>query len=563
MIGVPVTAVYTVVSFVMETVEYGLIHTASLTMMAVSWWFLHRRTSIGIATHLFLLAITLMTASAPVYENLLQSPTLWLAPALPLAASFILGKRMAYVYLCVSIALLAGVTVLELTYTPSHIVAYAPLDWFALRLVGLAAFSAFAGLTSRDASKRLMQLSAKRNQMNAALDEAEAANRSKSVFLANMSHEIRNPMNGILGTAEYLRNSGLNSEDAEAIDTIARCGEHLLGIIDDILDFSKIESGELTIEQSPMNLCQNVEHTVSLFRPKAEQAGVELHAHFPETAPRLRGDKKRLSQVVSNLVGNAIKFSDRGSVHVLTKIEPAIGAAGFHDVEISVVDQGIGMKPEQLDRLFGEFEQVDDSEGIERGGSGLGLAISRHLVEGMGGSITVSSTFGEGSTFCVKLRLAECIDLSLSGAETTGVDLLDSLTQQQAPRVLVVDDQAINVKLAALLLEKLGCEVEQASDGRMAIEKCDHIKFDLIFMDIRMPVLSGLEAAMLITQNPGPNRKTPIVALTACAFDEDRQASLEAGMLDHLPKPLRRAQLEEALMTHLSGSAQDAVKEAS
>lgn len=229
-----------------------------------------------------------------------------------------------------------------------------------------------------------------------------------------------------------------------------------------------------------------------------------------------------------------------------------------------MIDEGIGMKPEQLARLFGEFEQVDDSEGIERGGSGLGLAISRHLIQRMGGDIEVQSRFGHGSTFTISLQLEASI--FASPMALLPLDQLQSsppVCKEYPVRALVVDDQPINLKLASLLLEKLGCEVKQAADGREAIDHCETNQFDIIFMDIRMPILSGLEAAMLITQTPGINQHTPIVALTACAFDEDRQASLEAGMLDHLPKPLRRAQLEQALKTFVSPRSQEQLRKAS
>lgn len=560
-IGLPVLAVYAVINIHLEKYSFVWIHMLTLSAMSVSWWMLRRGSSVTKSTHVFLAAMLFLTTFAPLHEDLIHSQTLWFLPAIPLAAAFILGRRQAYRYLAMAVACLFLVFAIDYFYFPIASEPFYVLDWVALRFIMLAVFSSFAALTSREASSRLIEIEIKRNQMNSALDEAEAANRSKSVFLANMSHEIRNPMNGILGTAEYLRNSGLTPEDQESIDTIARCGAHLLDIIDDILDLSKIESGELNILKKSMNLGELLEHTVSLFRAKAQEAGVKLHLHLPDMQPWLRGDSKRLSQVLSNLIGNAVKFSDRGDVHVVTTVSPDPKDDRWINLEISVVDQGIGMKPEQLSRLFGEFEQVDDSEGVERGGSGLGLAISRHLIHKMGGEIHVESEFGKGSTFTIRLSLQECLQSTHSHG-ALGLSQTISLESSLPSKVLVVDDQPINLKLATLLLEKLNCEVEQADNGRTAIEKCQSTQFDLIFMDIRMPVLSGLEASMLITQNPGPNQHTPIVALTGCAFDEDRQASLEAGMRDHLPKPLRRAQLQTVLDTYARPRAFERLEEA-
>lgn len=297
-IGLPVLLTYTITNAFTGHTVFLLIHSFTLLLMGLSWWMLRCGRCVVKATHTFLASVLFLTTCGPLFEDLFDSQTLWFLPAIPLAAAFILGRRVAYHYLAAATLSLSTVFAIDFFYFPISSDAYVRFDWAILRCVHLAVFSTFAVINHRDTAHRVGELEAKRDLMNKALDEAEAANRSKSVFLANMSHEIRNPMNGILGTTEYLRNSKLDAADQEALDTIARCGEHLSALIDDILDLSRIETGELGIEHDPFNLRELVEHTVALFGPKAQSAGVQLRVDLPASPPRLLGDKKRLSQVL-------------------------------------------------------------------------------------------------------------------------------------------------------------------------------------------------------------------------------------------------------------------------
>lgn len=544
-ICIPVVGSYSVVNLSSGRTLAACVELISFSTLCLSWGASKMYGKTILASHLALGGLMLTISCSPIFEELIYSKSLWFAPLIPLAAAVLLGRRAAYVYLGLCSLTIAAVFIYHAYYPSFEPTPYVLVDWTSLRLVALLGAWGITSVSNRESATRLKSVQAQQRAMNRALDQAETANRAKSLFLANMSHEIRNPMNGILGTAEYLKSTELSPEDKDAISTIVRCGEHLLGLIDDILDLSKIESGELEIHNEDMNLSELVEHSVSLFRAKAQAAHVDLKLEQPPGALHLRGDRKRLSQVLANLIGNAIKFSDGGVVKVKVRVAPS--EHGARDLEISVSDQGIGIRPEKLTALFEEFEQVDDSFGKARGGSGLGLAISRYVIRRMGGDIRVQSTFGQGSTFQIDLRLEECGQAKLQPQTQ-----LSSVNKAQFnARVLVVDDQAINLKLARLLLEKLGCEVVQARDGREAVSYCSQEAFDLIFMDIRMPVMNGLEASLFITETPGPNQQTPIIALTACAFEEDREASLSVGMREHLSKPLRRAQLSKILDKYL------------
>lgn len=546
-IGVPLLACYSVANLAFGRVFAGCVDLSSFLALCASLFVGKRLGHSILASHIALAGLMVTIGFSPLFENLIYSQTLWFAPIIPLSAAVLLGRRAAYVYLAVCAFVICSVFVYDAYFDPVESRPYMLFDWVILRLMALLSAWAVTSVSNRESARRLKGVQEQQRAMNQALDEAEAANRAKSLFLANMSHEIRNPMNGILGTAEYLKGTKLSAEDSDAISTIVRCGEHLLGLIDDVLDLSKIESGELEIQNQDMDLSELIEHCVSLFRAKAQAANVDLQLVQPQEAVHLRGDRKRLSQVLANLIGNAIKFSDAGVVKVEVQLGPSENAS--RALQISVSDQGIGIRPEKLAVLFEEFEQVDDSDGKERGGSGLGLAISRYLVQQMGGDIEVESTFGEGSTFRLLMQLDECSHDS--GRLRPQTQLSGVQRAHFQARVLVVDDQPINLKLAKLLLEKLGCEVTQAQDGREAVACCSQESFDLIFMDIRMPVMNGLEASLLIIETPGPNQQTPIIALTACAFEEDREASLSVGMREHISKPLRRAQLSKILDKYL------------
>ncbi|MBK6308858.1 MAG: response regulator [Gemmatimonadetes bacterium] len=399
-------------------------------------------------------------------------------------------------------------------------------------------------------------LQAQAERLSVARDRAEQGARAKSEFLATMSHELRTPMNGVLGMAQLLLHTPLNDEQAARVHMLRKSGEALLRIINDVLDFSKIEAGKLSIESHPFDVHGILEEVRETLNSAADVVGLSLTVHVEASCPRhVMGDAGRVRQVLFNLVGNAIKFTDRGRVSIVAR---GSGTQQDPTVWIDVQDTGIGMSTETVARLFAPFTQADGSATRRHGGTGLGLAISRRLAEMMGGTITVASTLGEGSCFTLALPLpaASARERGSGGAAwgafaSAGVDRQETTvaeTDGRGIRVLVAEDNMVNQIVAVSLLAHLGCTVDVASDGREAVQRWSDGVYDLIFMDIQMPEMDGLEATRHIRAAEDATHRVPIVALTANAMHEDRGVCLEAGMDEHIAKPVT----EEALLGALA-----------
>lgn len=373
-----------------------------------------------------------------------------------------------------------------------------------------------------------------------ALARAEASARSKSEFLAMMSHEIRTPMNGILGMAQLLEMTPLNSEQRDYIGTVRSSGDTLLVLINDILDFSKIDAGKLELESKSFHLQQALDSTLTPFRPQIERKGLQLHTLFDPALPTtVRGDSTRLRQILSNLLSNAIKFTQRGSIQLTARLleRDAQGLLlGF-----VVKDTGMGIPQSRMDRLFHAFSQVDSSTTRRFGGTGLGLVICARLCEAMGGSIQVESHEGEGSSFSFTVRLGH----GSVAIEAPSMPL-ERLNTSKQHRVLVVDDDAINRTLATAMLSKLGLHADVAKNGRESVDMVTSQTYSIVLMDMQMPDMDGVEATRAIRLLPLPTQPH-IIALTASAFDADRQRCLQAGMNDFLSKPFRINTLREKL----------------
>jgi signal transduction histidine kinase/CheY-like chemotaxis protein len=383
---------------------------------------------------------------------------------------------------------------------------------------------------------------------------AEAANQAKGRFLANMSHEIRTPINGVIGTTELLLDTALSSEQRELAETAQRSAHALLDLVNDVLDLSKIEAGKVEIEHVAFSLDEVLGLTREVFALRAAQADVALTIVRDPSAPEwLRGDPVRLRQVLLNLVGNAIKFTARGSVSLLVTASPRAG--GFLDVRFAVQDTGIGIPEDRIASLFEEFTQADGSTTRRFGGTGLGLTIVRHLVTLMGGSLEVRSRPGEGSTFTVCLPAAAGCppETSRGAAEPASQTASGELVEALSGRVLVVEDQVVNRMVMVRLLEKLGCTVDTAENGQEALAAVAKQDYDLVLMDCQMPVMDGFEATAKIRHAEGPSRRLPVVAVTANALADDRARCLAAGMDDYLTKPVRRTQLEALVRRMLGG----------
>jgi len=371
----------------------------------------------------------------------------------------------------------------------------------------------------------------------AAKEAAEAANVAKSTFLANMSHEIRTPMNGILGMASLLRRGGVTPTQAAQLDRIDSAADHLLGIINDILDISKIEAGKLVLDEAPVAIDSLLANVRSILAERARAKGIALQVDAAALPCAVSGDPLRLQQGLLNFATNAVKFTERGSVTLRVRVQEE--AADSILLRLEVEDTGIGVPPETLSRLFSAFEQADSSITRKYGGTGLGLAITRHLAEMMGGEAGAESAPGKGSTFWFTARLKKGTgpqETSATGA-ATDADAERHLQQNFAgAKVLVVDDEPVNREVAKMLLEDTGLDIRIATDGEQAVAMAGTEGFDAILMDMQMPKRDGLEATRRIRRMP-EHERTPVIAMTANAFTEDRTRCLDAGMNDFLAKP--------------------------
>lgn len=413
--------------------------------------------------------------------------------------------------------------------------------------------------TERDMLQYFLEAESSREDLHRTTREAELTAQAKSDFLAMMSHEMRTPLNGIIGMTAVLLSRNLSEPERDCVETIRHSGEVLMAVIDDVLDLSKIEAGRLQLEPAELNVAGVIGEAIQVVQTAAARKSLKLVTCIDREVPKIvRGDSLRLRQILLNLLSNAIKFTAAGKIELRAGVRPSNDSGC--ELFFSVTDDGIGISEAQQRNLFQPFSQAASHISRQFGGTGLGLTICKKLVELMGGKIGVTSRLGQGACFWFTIKAPFSAEAEESGGRThedSEIQPRASCQRSTGPlplkdsRLLLVDDNAINQKVALLMLKKLGYRADVAKNGREALKAIAECQYDLILMDCIMPELDGLEATRILRSRGGHAATVPVIAMTANAFIEDREACLAAGMNDYLSKPVRESELSRKLESWL------------
>jgi two-component system sensor histidine kinase/response regulator len=534
-----------------------------LLMVLAVTWFCQARGHIRAALGILVISVLAAVAALSAVNGGFRAPVAWALPTVVAFSGWMLGRRWAIASFITAVAILFGLFLLEtLERLPPPASASPAMEFaivmFMITLASLLflvigrhmAAALKAAQELREALRRSNEVleakvAERTRDLEAAKDLAEVASRAKGAFLANMSHEIRTPMNAIVGLSQTLLRGDMPPAARQQVQHVAQAADHLLLLINDVLDISKIESGKLMLEPTPFDLRALVKRALTLVETNARAKKLGLYLEVEDQAPNgVVGDSTRLTQILLNFLGNAVKFTESGAIILRCTVQARDDQGVL--LRFEVQDTGVGIPPEAQTRIFLPFEQVDPSSTRGHGGTGLGLSICRQLAQLMGGRVGVESAVGRGSLFWATARVGlshEALGVAgpqstLSQAEQLFFSPERILRQHFGKsRILLVEDNEVNRLVASSQLALVGLEATEAHNGEEAVRLCEQQRFDLILMDLHMPVMDGQAATRAIRQLPG-HAHTPIVALTADAFSEDRQRSLEAGMNDHLAKPI-------------------------
>jgi len=436
----------------------------------------------------------------------------------------------------------------------AHLSPDAQVDEGVLSLLSVVLMNCASGLESKELHTELQKhndnleflIHERTEELEIEKNRAEQIATEKGIFLATMSHEIRTPMNGVIGMAQLLQKSNFDHEQQALINTILQSGQALVHLIDDILDISKVEAGLLELDPAPFNIASLLKDVVELLKPQAaiKETTIELLIS-DEVVSNIVGDSGRIRQIILNLVGNAIKFTTNGTIKISVDRHNEKGLC------VSVEDDGIGIRPEHIGRLFNPFSQSDATIANKHGGTGLGLSICRQLVELMDGEIGVDSEYGKGSVFWLTLELPFS-DYNTSSVTPEKDANISDTSAMPTGKILIAEDNEINQKVISLMIQSLNIDYDIVDNGTRVLEHLNSTPYDLILMDCQMPELDGYETTRIIRKSDKPYQQIPIIALTANAMRSDREECLTSGMNDFLPKPINQENLNSVLREWLN-----------